>query len=246
MNGEIFDYHYCFNESAVKIDSARISTICCIVAYLFDDIKRASKWIKYCRKFGIVFGNLYGNVVFYFYEGLILSSEARSIYEKEEFIKVIQDDIDILESYAEHAIENFMNKIFLLKAELAVICNEISKAESHYEKAIALANKNNFVNEAAIACERAAMFYFDLNSEIRAKELLLESYKCYRKWGAYSKMSHMIRRYPFLIEALKDPSITNESNIETIRAGQSEEISLITDSLSFFNNSASQGQNKKS
>ena len=69
-----------------------------------------------------------------------------------------------------------------MKAKLATIQNEVSKVKLYYEKAMSLSRKNEFVNKEGLSCERASVFYFDLDKEEYATKLLLRSYKCCSEW----------------------------------------------------------------
>merc|ERR1712151_1225774 len=113
--------------------------------------------------------------------------------KKVKFIEMLEDDIVNLKQYAETAPENCLNKVSLLEAELAVMQNKESHAKAHFQRAISLSKKHGFVNEEAVACERAAMFYLDLGLQQDATKLLLQSFDCYKVWGANSKLSHLIQ-----------------------------------------------------
>jgi len=109
-----------------------------------------------------------------------------------------------------------------------------SEAKSYYQKAISLSNKHGFINEEAIAFERAAIFCLASDSELYATKLLLQSYSCYEKWGAYSKMVHMLKRYPILATTLKKSSIVlkRPHPNSNVNDDQNESVSVITDDLS--------------
>merc|ERR1719343_860541 len=101
--------------------------------------------------------------IFYFYDGLIASAMAGKAKNKDTFIKSIKECISNLKRFANDAPMNYLHKVHLLEAELAVMCNDHSEAKSNYEKAILLSTKNRFVNEEAMACERFAMITQRLN-----------------------------------------------------------------------------------
>ena len=241
LSGEVFDYAYCFDTDGVKSEIVRAGTICCIVAYLFDDIQTASKLIEICKSLEKYFGNIIHKVIFYFYEGLVTSSMARNAEKKDEFIKIIKEDIAKLELYADNAPKNYYNKLMLLEAELAVMQNKESEANSYYQKAISVSNKNGFVNEEALSSERAAIFYLALDSELFGTKLLLQSFNCYKVWGACSKMKHMIKRYPTLKARLNDSSIrlNNAPQNSIGNNDDAEMISVLTDNFSLADISTS-------
>merc|ERR1712151_1205506 len=94
--------------------------------------------------------------IFYLYEGLISLSFARSSdIGREKWIEKAKQNALKLKKLCYDAPENFLNKYHLLEAELAAVQKNETIALNHYRKAISLPNKNNFVHEEALACERA-------------------------------------------------------------------------------------------
>ena len=123
----------------------------------------------------------------------------------------------------------------LLEAEIAAMQGEESEAKAHFEKAIALSKKHEFLIDEAIALERAALFYSHLHFEEHATEMLHQSYNLFKQWGASSKQYHMVKRYPAIAKALKDSSDELENNhhtYNTINAYEEEAVSVITNDLS--------------
>ena len=129
---------------------------------------------------------------------------------------------------------NFLNKVCLLEAQLAATHRNESQAKSLYQKVMSLSKKYGFVNEEASSCERFANFYLELESQPDATELLLQSYNCYKAWGAESKMLHLIKRYPFLAAALKATTSALDKSGEILKVGNDsvESISVLTNDLS--------------
>ena len=54
---------------------------------------------------------------------------------------------------------NYLNKFHLVEAERARIMRRYHEATDHYDMAIKLAGENEYLNEEALALERAAIFY---------------------------------------------------------------------------------------
>jgi len=234
LSGEFFDYNNFVAEDGWKSDNAKALTICCVVAYLFDDIQTASRMAKHCKALGDCFGNLILKLFFCFYDGLVASSLSEKYEKKDEFMENIAENIKFLTKHVENAPENFLNKIHLLKAELAAIQKKEAEAKLNFEKAISLSKANGLLSEEAICCERAAIFYFHLGIEEDAKKMLFQSYDCYKKWGANSKIYHMITRYPIIARSLKKSSIELESDPQSYNIdGEMESVSMITDVVSW-------------
>ena len=55
--------------------------------------------------------------------------------------------------------ENYQNKFYLVKAEIAVYKADETSAFKHYRKSISLSKQYCFLHEEALACERAGMYY---------------------------------------------------------------------------------------
>ena len=246
LSGEKFDYKYCFNDDGVKGDVAKTSAISCMIPYMFYDFETASKLIDICKSLKDHLGFLFLKVIFYFYDGLIASSMARNEDKKVKFIEMVEDDIVNLKQYAETAPENCLNKVSLLEAELAAMQKKESHAKAFFQRAISLSKKHGFINEEAIACERAAMFYLDLELIQDATKLLLQSFDCYKVWGANSKMSHLIQRYPFLKAALKASSDVSNKNPPNLKVNDysMECVSVLTNDISLASMSTWQEQER--
>ena len=112
-----------------------------------------------------------------------------------------------------------LSKLSLLEAELASVHRNIEKAEMHYNKAILFSRENDGVNMEAMVCERAGLFFLEANSMEKTTSFLLQSYTCYKKWGAKAKMAQLIKEYPFLREEINKPvsdvvSIMKDAKLE--------------------------------
>jgi predicted ATPase/signal transduction histidine kinase len=103
-----------------------------------------------------------------------------------------------LKKWAFHAPMNYLNKWHLVEAELMRVTGRDLAAAKHYDQAIALAEKNGFQQEVALANELAARFYFIKGQEKIARMYLQDAYARYQQWGAVAKVRHMEAQYPHL------------------------------------------------
>lgn len=55
-----------------------------------------------------------------------------------------------------------------------------------------MAGENEYINEEAIASERAAIYYFSKGNERIALTYLEHAKYCYERWGAKAKVNHII------------------------------------------------------
>ena len=63
---------------------------------------------------------------------------ARKGKNKEILVETIKEDILNLKQFANDATMNYLHKVHLLEAELAVICNNYLEVKSNYQKVILL------------------------------------------------------------------------------------------------------------
>jgi len=94
--------------------------------------------------------------------------------------------------------DNFENRAALVAAEIARIEGRELDAERLYERAIASAHANGFINNEALANELAARFYAQRGFERFANLLLRNARYGYLRWGADGKVRQLERLYPRL------------------------------------------------
>jgi len=102
------------------------------------------------------------------------------------------------EVWQEHCRENFEARHALISAELARVERRDLDAMHLYEQAIALARKNGFVHDEAIANESAARFHASRGLETIAHAYLRNARYCYIRWGADGKVAQLDESYPVL------------------------------------------------
>lgn len=136
--------------------------------------------------------------IFLFYDGLatIIAMHYEQGKEKETLSQHAKENIIKLRKMSEDAPENYLNKVCLLEAELAVVYEDKNKAISSFQRAIELSMKHNFLHEEAVTRERAAMYYIQNGLVKQSTQLLLQSFSCYKKWGAIAKLINLTLRFP--------------------------------------------------
>jgi len=242
LDGDMFDYNFCFDSKQKGYSVSRASAVCAIVAYLFGDYSSAYNFIERCREYESTFRNMFVHPIFVFYDGLISLEMAKqqqerisSISQNETFMNNAKECISKLKSLSENAPSNFLNKFHLLQAEMAVVLGNTPQANMHYQEAISLSEKNGFFNEEGIACERAGIFllqqYKQSNSSFladAATQLFMTSYKCYEKWGAIEKMKQLKVQYLSNTKIDSSSNILSNSSLEWKDVSQ-DCVSVLTD-----------------
>lgn len=100
-----------------------------------------------------------------------------------------------MQRWADHAPMNYLHKYYLIAAERCRVMGD-RQAMDDYDRAITLAQEHGYLNEEALACERAAVFYLALAKPKIAQVYLQDAYDCYWKWGAIRKINDLETRYP--------------------------------------------------
>lgn len=190
---EYFDCALCFNKNEKAYDKSRVSVICCIISYAFHDCNSAFEFVKVSRLLQNHNKGSYLCTQFLFYESLILL--ALSNGGSQDKIDIVQSNLLELKILSKTSPENYLNKHYLIKAEISSVLNNREEM-SHYQEAIKLSNEHRFSHEEAIACERAAMFLLRSNSTEQVSQLLIRACKCYEHWCAKSKKLQLFQKYP--------------------------------------------------
>eukprot|EP00957_Ditylum_brightwellii_P007958 602953-Ditylum_brightwellii.AAC.1 len=89
-----------------------------------------------------------------FYDGLVFLAMARKTNNDKWTLRA-EKAMSKLERFVQIGKANCEHKLFLLQAETNSLLGENEDAIGKYESAIAVAGKNSFIHEQAIACERA-------------------------------------------------------------------------------------------
>ncbi|CAM2068513.1 AAA family ATPase [Sulfidibacter corallicola] len=127
-----------------------------------------------------------------FYKALALLSLHR-FDEGGDLIRVVEarDLLAQLYAWSAECPANFENKAALVAAELARVEGRMRDAMTLFDKAIELALDEEFLPEAALACERAALFYLS-QGHYRFTDLYVkEAAKHYASWGARAKLAQL-------------------------------------------------------
>ena len=111
--------------------------------------------------------------VFCFYHSLALLSLSleASNSEKAAWLNCVNANQEKMQKWAEHAPMNYLHKFYLVEAEKARVLGQFLEAEEFYERAIAGAAENEYIQEEALAYELAAKHYLARGREKFAQTL---------------------------------------------------------------------------
>ena len=190
-----------------------------ILEYVFQDhqhaiatARQAELYLAYTRGMPYI-------PVFYFYDSLThlaLYPTASTFQQLQWRVRVWRNQRK-MKKWAKHAPMNYLHKYYLVEAEWARVSGRNAAAGEYYDKAIALAQEHQFLNEEALAYELAGRFYLQTSevsktSEVLADYYLKQAHRAYQEWGATAKVRQLEQQHPFLIAA---PTPPRERGIST-------------------------------
>ncbi len=150
-----------------------------------------------------------------------------SVNEQAERYDLLKAHQEQLHEWADIYPPTFGDKHALVSAEIARLENRVLDAMQLYEKAIASARENGFVENEALAYELAADFYQQRGFDKFARTYRVEAMACYGRWGAAGKVRQLKQRYPQLHEAHPLVSTgtlsTGNNNIDILAVVQAQQ-----------------------
>lgn len=97
-----------------------------------------------------------------------------------------------LKESARHCPDNFLHKVYLIEAEVAHSIGCYAEANRKYEMSRAEAERQGFIHEQALACERAARAYYGRGDRDEAMGAFARAISLYGQWGAHFKADQLV------------------------------------------------------
>lgn len=197
----------------------------CILSYLLEDYSTAiTAAISAEADAEVALG--FTSVIYNLYYSLSLLSDCnqnKSSKDCQQLVGAYQDQLEkveinqkLMKSWALFSPENCKHKYELVEAERCRVLGRKIEAIERYDKAIAGAKANGYIQEEALANELAAKFYLDWNKEKVAQEYLTHAYYGYAQWGAKAKVQDLEHRYPQLLAPILQQRQVALSATETV------------------------------
>ncbi|HEY9766963.1 MAG TPA: PAS domain S-box protein [Coleofasciculaceae cyanobacterium] len=174
-----------------------------ILCYLFEEYHQAVQTAVSARQHFEEVTAITVLPLFCFYDSLVLLSllvEASSS-QKEVWLSCVNTNQEKMQKWAGHAPMNYLHKFYLVEAEKARVLGQFLEAEEFYERAIAGAAENEYIQEEALAYELAAKHYLARGQSKIAQTYMKEAHYCYDRWGATAKVKDLEKRYPQLLNS---------------------------------------------
>jgi len=159
--------------------------------YLFGEIDNASKHFSIGSPPHIRAEVIFTEYITY-YSLTLLAKERPS----EQDLQLVEENQALISIWADHAPMNFQHRYELVEAEKARVLGDPLTAMERYDRAIAGAQENGYIQYVALAYELAGQFYLHLGRELIAQTYLPQAHYCYQRWGAWAKVQHLEWNYP--------------------------------------------------
>ncbi|NET07365.1 MAG: AAA family ATPase [Symploca sp. SIO2B6] len=180
----------------------------CMLCYFFKDYQSATKYafsgLKYSgyTQAGIIFAQYkfyYSLAILALYPHAYFSANLETESDSQEYLNQVVKNQEKMKYWADHCPMNFQHKYELVEAEKARVLGETLMAMEYYDCAIRGAKEQGYIQEEALAYERAAEFYLSLGREEIATTYMIKAYYGYLAWGALAKVKDLESRYPQLL-----------------------------------------------
>ncbi|MEG4492013.1 AAA family ATPase [Microcoleus sp. D3_18_C4] len=148
--------------------------------------------------------------IFHFYAALthlaLFPTQPES--EQAEILAQVETHQSTLHQWAQNAPMNYLHKWYLVEAERHRVLGQNMEAMDDYDRAIKLAQENQYINEEALSNEMAAKFYLACGKEKIAQVYLTDAYYAYARWGAQAKVEDLEKRYLQLLTPIFHPTMS--------------------------------------
>ncbi|MEH1942039.1 MAG: AAA family ATPase [Nostoc sp.] len=205
-----------------------------LLCYWFENYSEAIENLAIAEKYLDAVIGMPFVPVFNFYDSLVRLAVYgdRSESEQKAILDRVQANQEKMQKWADYAPMNHLHKFYLVEAERHRVLGEKIEAIEMYDKAIALAKENEYINEEALAHELAAKFYLSWGKQAIAQTYMTNAYYTYSHWGAIAKVKDLEARYPRLIVQSNTEKLETKylPTIETssTTTGGSEILDLLT------------------
>ncbi len=179
------------------------------VATLFGDHAGVKEYSDLSCSFLVIAPSGLEKATLAFISGL---RRARELRESPGSEQALEEQLDLLERFADLAPMNFAHKLWLVQAEVHRARREMLPAMQAYEKAAQGAMENGYLNEAGLAYALAAEFFQDLGLHQAALHNAAQAAQAWRSWGAHALIENLRKRWPALSMPADSTWETTESS----------------------------------
>ncbi|RKZ51705.1 MAG: serine/threonine-protein kinase PknK [Candidatus Parabeggiatoa sp. nov. 3] len=175
-----------------------------LLSYLFQEYLQTIEYVTTANSYVATFAGFGATPIIYLCESLARLAVYPDCTKEEQqsHLDKVQANQEKMQNWATHAPMNYQHKFDLVEAERHRVLGEHLEAMDYYDRAIAGAKENEYIQEEALANEVAARFYLGWGKEKIAQVYMTEAYYGYARWGAKAKVADLERRYSQLLAPL--------------------------------------------
>ncbi|WP_017663264.1 hybrid sensor histidine kinase/response regulator [Baaleninema simplex] len=178
-----------------------------MLSYIFGEVESARDRAAECQQYLMGGTGTIGEPIFYFYESLsAIASLGEVSTNTDEGLQKVERNQRKLQHWVNYAPTNYQHKVDLVEAEKCRVLGYKAEAIELYDRAIAGAKANEYIQEEALANELAAKFYLDWGKDKVAASYMSDAYYSYARWGSKAKVEDLETRYPQLLAPLLQQS----------------------------------------
>jgi histidine kinase len=182
------------------------------LAFLFEKYEAAPPFLaEFEKNIDAAIGSAF--LSFFWFVKALLAAHSGNLKD----VKITEQK---LKKWAKHSPVNYLQKLYLIQAEKARLQNKTQFANQFYNQAIQEAQKNNYLNDAALACELYGKFLLTQNQAAVAAYFLQNAIQLYNKWGAIAKVEHLQTKYSTYLKGVATNSGTILSSNSTTTSGR--------------------------
>ncbi|MGK7904403.1 MAG: AAA family ATPase [Hormoscilla sp.] len=212
LRGEAYDEvtmlprHYSGND---RLAIAHVSLNKLILCYLFGEYPQAVENAAIAFEYLDMATAFVGIPLLHFYDSLAQMATYPAASAKQQPIARVTSNQEKMHKWAQNAPMNHLHKFDLVEAERHRVLEENVTAMEMYDRAIAGAKENGYVQEEALGNELAGKFYLDWGKEKIARTYMIDAYYCYARWGAKAKVEYLEERYGSLLAPILKQNTTS-------------------------------------
>jgi predicted ATPase/signal transduction histidine kinase len=169
-----------------------------ILCYFFEQYSQSKIYAQLARNYLENVTSALAVPVFTLYEslsGLAVYPDCNEA-DRSTLLERIELNRNQMKYWAECAPRNHGQKFYLIEAEYHRVLGEKIEAIEYYDRAIAAAKENEYIQEEALANELAAKFYLAWGKPKIAGVYFKEAGDAYLRWGALAKFEQLKQNYP--------------------------------------------------
>jgi GAF domain-containing protein len=222
FNANGFDENECvqmWQENNFMPGVASYNTFKTQILFLYGDYEKALTRARESQNTLVFVSGLSIQPEHYLYYSLTLTTlyPTAGFSEQQEYWEILENNRQKIKIWADNCPENLLHKYLLVEAEIARIsAKEIEATWELYDRAIASARENGYIQNEALGNELAAKFWLGKGKEEIAQLYMKKAHYGYQLWGAKRKMEDLEEKYPQLVaKSLGARSITETSTATT-------------------------------